>query len=955
MQPARRLRAAVAAALVAIAPASILAQGPRFYPDDPLAAEPAPLPVGHAEPRALSEVLELIDNTFGPAGQRHPDGGVIPAEGVNTLGEVMDGDWYENRHYRRRMTIDELKRGPGAGRPPATSQPWQVLVVKRFGLNPGLIVADAKGDLYLLRFDRRGYEGLATGAQMVSSRLLHAAGYHATEDYIVRFQRSQLAAHESGQAASSAGRRRALVDEDIDAFLNEAQRGAGQTYRTLATRLPGGRETLLGPYQMWGTRSDDPNDTVLHEHRRDLRGLFVFAAWLNSTFTRAVSTQDVLTSIDGVDRIRHLVVDFTAALGSGPTGPKSAWAGHEPNLPGLGTISRNILGFGIFTPGRMREDHPGLREVGTFASETFDPDAWTPVHRVPPFANRLPDDTFWAARQVMAFTDDEIRAIVQTGEYTKPAEDWLTATLIERRNRIGRAYLARVLPLDRFRLTGTTLAFDDLGVVHGFSPPRTYAIEWFGFDNAASALLPAIGAGADLPAAAQALAAGSYVAARIDGSDPAMNVTVYLRRRADGFEVVGVDRGWPGKVVAPPIAAARADRRVYSDLAPEQRALFETYMASYNAARGSQSTPEEGFVRLTLSEQTTFYAVTHALLHSPLSDAGGAPLGTALERVAGVDRIAGQYAGRGGDEQFRLYVTLTPGTREILEKSREFFRDHENSVYHVGYPVSFRQSGREPNLQVSVSEDGRRADIDVDYRSSRSPQSLFNGHLTSSNSDVRSGDNPKHHNGRWRGLTAWWQETFGRLVEAAPKPANLMNMDLPAVPSAPLPADRPAGAAPDRIEDAAQEFLTDWLVRRQYDQALEFLSPQAYACLNLRDDGRPVALDATGARRELRRLMDYTISQMGQRADLANTITAVQTPNPDRIMDHPLRGQFLMVRLPEADARRYLCSGSASPPAGSEYVGVVFQFRVDGGGTLGLLWSRVAGQWKVVAYQPIRQ
>ena len=85
--------------------------------------------------------------------------------------------------------------------------------------------------------------------------------------------------------------------------------------------------------------------------------------------------------------------------------------------------------------------------------------------------NRLPDDTFWAARQVMAFTDEEIRAIVQTGQYSKPAEDWITATLIERRNRIGRTYFARVLPLDRIRLEGNTLAFDDLGVSSGFAQP----------------------------------------------------------------------------------------------------------------------------------------------------------------------------------------------------------------------------------------------------------------------------------------------------------------------------------------------------------------------------------------------------------------------------------------------------------------------------------------------------
>ena len=45
-------------------------------------------------------------------------------------------------------------------------------------------------------------------------------------------------------------------------------------------------------------------------------------------------------------------------------------------------------------------------------------------------------------------------------------------------------------------------------------------------------------------------------------------------------------------------------------------------------------------------------------------------------------------------------------------------------------------------MQISMSEDGLQADIDVDYRSSGSPQSLFNGHLTASNSDIRAGENP---------------------------------------------------------------------------------------------------------------------------------------------------------------------------------------------------------------------
>ena len=105
------------------------------------------------------------------------------------------------------MTLDELKRGPGNANAPTTGSPWQVLVVKPFGLNPGVLVADAKNTLYLLRFDPLGYEGLATGAEMVTSRFLHALGYHVPENYLVRFERSQLEANVEGQAVSSAGPR----------------------------------------------------------------------------------------------------------------------------------------------------------------------------------------------------------------------------------------------------------------------------------------------------------------------------------------------------------------------------------------------------------------------------------------------------------------------------------------------------------------------------------------------------------------------------------------------------------------------------------------------------------------------------------------------------------------------------------------------------------------------------
>ena len=381
--------------------------GPRFYPDDPLAKEPRPLAVAEPQRRALSALLETVSSNIRTRGQRHPANGVLEAQGVNTLGEVMDGDWYTNRHAARRMTLAELQRGPGHERPPDMTSNWRVLVVKPFGVNPGLLVSDGKGDLYILRFDPIGSEGLATGAQMVGSQFFYALGYHVAENYITRFERPRLTVDETGQAVSSAGKARLLTAEDIDRFLTAVPEGPGRTYRAVATRVPEGRGALLGPYQMWGERSDDPNDTVPHEHRRDLRGMFVFAAWLNFAHMRAVTTQDIVTTVDDVPRIRHYVVDLTKSLGSSMyDGAKLAWEGNEPVLPSKGEVGKSIASLGLVTPAWMKEKNSGLPEVGAFGSSAFDPEAWTTADPLPPFLNRLPDDTFWAARQVMAFKQD---------------------------------------------------------------------------------------------------------------------------------------------------------------------------------------------------------------------------------------------------------------------------------------------------------------------------------------------------------------------------------------------------------------------------------------------------------------------------------------------------------------------------------------------------------------------
>ena len=461
--------------------------------------------VSEAQRRALSALLETIDNTFKTTGQRHPANGVI-AQGVNTLGEVMDGDWYVNRHGTRRMTLGRIAARPGPR--PAARLDVALAACSSSSHSASTRACwspTASATSISSASIRSATEGLATGAQMVASQFFYALGYHVAENYIVRFDRARLVVDETGQAVSSAGHARALAADDIDRFLKAVPEGKARTYRAVATRLPEVRGALLGPYQMWGTRSDDPNDTVLHEHRRDLRGMFVFAAWLNVSNVRAVSTQDILATVDGVPRIRHYVVGPhqvarqrhvrrpEAGMGRQRAGAPAAGRGRqEHRQPWTGDArvdAREELRSAGSRQVRQQHLRPRVVDAGRSAA---------PVRRIACRTTRSgPRGRSWRS---------PTRTSARSCRPANTASRQRTGSprrSIERRNRIGRAYFARVLPLDHIRVDGNALAFDDLGVTNGFAQPRTYTTTGTGSTTRSGALLETIGTGAEVPGGAR--------------------------------------------------------------------------------------------------------------------------------------------------------------------------------------------------------------------------------------------------------------------------------------------------------------------------------------------------------------------------------------------------------------------------------------------------------------------
>jgi hypothetical protein len=424
-----------------------------------------------------------------------------------------------------------------------------VISAKTDGVTPGFKIEDVHGNRYLLKFDPPDHPELASAADVIGSKIYYALGYNTPENYIANFRREQLTITQDSTWRDRIGRKHVLTTNLIDEWLAHQPKDKQGRYRALASRWIAGKP--VGPYTFDGTRPDDPNDIVPHELRRELRGMAVFAAWLNDTDAKAINTLDSLVEEDGVEYLKHYRIDWGAALGSDSLRSKDVRRGHDYFVDPA-SILVQAASLGLYLPQWMRLSYPSFRGTGTFDYRSFDAAHWRPNYPAEPFLLMDDDDAFWAAKKVMTFSDEEIKALVETGQYSDSrASDLVTLCLIKRRDMIGQAWLSRSLALDRFRVEKGRLAFDDLLEKYG-TGGGPYRIEWsvFNNDTGEAAPTPSIDDRTVPEAAGRRtgfLAADIRVATNQTKSDP-REVTVYLRSVRDGWEVVGIGRQYQAAV-----------------------------------------------------------------------------------------------------------------------------------------------------------------------------------------------------------------------------------------------------------------------------------------------------------------------------------------------------------------------------------------------------------------------
>jgi hypothetical protein len=398
-----------------------------------------------------------------PRWVRSSTGGGKPADNVNAWDEVPDSSWYTNRHHRHPMSVDELVRGPNQITAPDLTDAV-ITKAKIEGVTPGLQLKDRKGDAYIIKFDNANYPELQSAAEVISTKILYAAGYNVPENYLAYLDPNHLTIGDKVEITELGNQKRAFTRQDLDEMLRRVARMRDGRYRVLASKFIPGKPK--GPPPHIGLRRDDPNDLIPHEHRRELRGLRVIASWINHWDLKEENSLDTYVEENGRKFLRHYLIDFGSTLGAGRD-PHEYFRGREYAFD-AGTMVKEIFSLGFYVAPSEKQGQIVSPEVGTFTAEDFDPAQWRPAYPVMAFLNMTDEDAFWATRIILSFTEPELRKIIETAHYSNPKNaEYVLKTLLVRRQIIARHWLPKVNPIADLSIIptsegGATLRFRDL-------------------------------------------------------------------------------------------------------------------------------------------------------------------------------------------------------------------------------------------------------------------------------------------------------------------------------------------------------------------------------------------------------------------------------------------------------------------------------------------------------------
>jgi len=441
-------------------------------PDDMVSiSQPAERDINILADAFDKQVLEQIEQSLDLSRQlRNISGKRKEAYNADDFDEVANSSWFVNRNFLKKMSLEEIFKGPDKGNGPDTAGVWTIFRAKSQGRTAGFQIRDSRGDNYVIKFNPPGYLELVIGAELVSTKLFFAAGYHTPENYRVYFRPEILELGENVKILDEKGTKRLMTIIDLEDILKKVKVLPDGRIPALASKYIEGK--LLGPFKYTGTRKDDPNDIIPHQHRRELRGLRVIAAWLLHYDTKSGNTMDSYVNDGNRSYVRHYLMDFGSTLGSSATKPADTRTGFENHFDPH-EIFLNFISLGLYVRPWEKLKENEYPSIGNYESSLFRPEKFKFLIPNPAFENMTDRDGYWGAKIVMSFTDEQIKSAVSSADYSdQDAADFLSRTIIERRDIVGRYWFSKVNPLDKFKVIvdsseGSFLGYSDLAIDGG--------------------------------------------------------------------------------------------------------------------------------------------------------------------------------------------------------------------------------------------------------------------------------------------------------------------------------------------------------------------------------------------------------------------------------------------------------------------------------------------------------
>jgi hypothetical protein len=400
---------------------------------------------------------------------------------VNSLDEVPDSAWFTNRIGAHSMTADDLALGSckpeqlllhTEDEPPGS---WVIDKGKDNGSSPGFRVKIPGKGKYMLKSDAPAVER-PSAASAVGAAAYHAAGYNFSCEQVIYVKRSTLKLTPGLTVTDNTEQTRPFDEAALENVLAGATK-KGDTIRFQASAWLDG--SLIGPFRYESTRDDDPNDTIPHEDRRELRGGRLLAAWLDHFDAREQNSMDVWVAANpkapesSPGFVRHYYLDTSDTLGSTWDWDEvSRRLGHSYLLD-WGDIGRDFVTFGIVSrPWDRAQIAPGYELLGYFSTRDFVPEDWVNEYPNPAFSRMTEHDGAWMARILARFTPELVGTLARMGKFSDPkVTTYLEGILEGRLEAILTRYLLRLSPLaDAHVERNDRLCAEDLAATRQLRP-----------------------------------------------------------------------------------------------------------------------------------------------------------------------------------------------------------------------------------------------------------------------------------------------------------------------------------------------------------------------------------------------------------------------------------------------------------------------------------------------------